>query len=168
MGNYRKRGMPLDDVVRHFRDTARVDENGCRISSLGSKTNGYVRFSLQRQKTITRYFLHREVLRLKLGRPIRDGYETSHLCHNRACCNEDHLVEETHKENAGRSLADDRYQRGEQSGVAKLTEGVVREIRRRFASGESRPDISEAMGISYFTLYDVIARKTWKHIHEVS
>lgn len=41
----------------------------------------------------------RAVLAAKLGRPIRKGMESAHVCGNRSCVRASHLVEKTHVEN---------------------------------------------------------------------
>lgn len=47
---------------------------------------------------------------------------------------------------------------------SKLTEGGVREIRRRFDAGESRKDLARVFGVTPATIWSVISRQTWKHI----
>jgi len=51
---------------------------------------------------------HRIALEWKLGRPLRDGYETAHTCDNPGCVNSNHLWEATHRENMLDSHAKDR------------------------------------------------------------
>lgn len=41
----------------------------------------------------------RYVLEQKLGRPLKPGYLTRHLCHNKRCIEPAHLVESTRREN---------------------------------------------------------------------
>lgn len=48
---------------------------------------------------------HVVALMSKLERPVAEGMEASHLCHNSKCVNPDHLVEETHVENMARGKA---------------------------------------------------------------
>jgi hypothetical protein len=57
------------------------------------------------------------------------------------------------------------HPRGEAQWQAKLTEEKVREIRRRCAkrSPENRI-VAEEMGITMFTIGDILRRKTWKHV----
>lgn len=50
-------------------------------------------------------YVHRLALVSKLGRHIKPGMAASHLCHNKRCVNQNHLVEETHGENMARSYS---------------------------------------------------------------
>jgi len=69
--------------------------SGCIRSTSALTANGYSRF-----KTDGGWILaHRYVLEKKLGRPIKDGYESCHSCDVPNCINDEHLFEGTHKEN---------------------------------------------------------------------
>jgi IS30 family transposase len=54
--------------------------------------------------------------------------------------------------------------RGEQNGAAVLTEELVREIRRRHASGVSAYRMAREYGVAKGTVQFVIQRVTWKHV----
>ena len=108
--------------------------------------------------------LHREVLRLKLGRPIGEGMQAAHLCHNKACCNEDHLVEATQSENVGHSLKDGLWPVGERKPNAKLTEDDVREIRRRRDAGETCVAIAKDFGVAFSLVHRIGWRTQWRHV----
>lgn len=47
------------------------------------------------------YYVHREMYAYING-PIADGMQVDHLCHNRSCCNPDHLEAVSHTENQRR------------------------------------------------------------------
>jgi hypothetical protein len=59
----------------------------------------------------------------------------------------------------------DLVRRGESTPVAKLTEAIVIEARRRHAEGNiTVKALAHQMGINTSTLYAVIQRKNWKHV----
>lgn len=62
-----------------------------------------------------------------------------HRCDNRRCCNPEHLFLGTHSDNTRDAVDKGRqflpYNRGARSGLAKLTEEQVQEIRAKYASG---------------------------------
>jgi hypothetical protein len=49
---------------------------------------------------------HRLALMIKLGREIAPGMNANHSCHNRRCCNPDHLSEGTQQEKIKQMVAD--------------------------------------------------------------
>jgi hypothetical protein len=62
-----------------------------------------------------------------------------------------------------------RYARGElvrgsRGPLAKLTERKVAEIRRRHAAGERPVNLARDFGVSTFTVYKILSRKTWTHV----
>jgi len=62
------------------------------------------------------YSDHKGVLETNLGRSLRKGYEVSHTCGNGFCINPNHLVEETHAQNMGRSETHYKRHRGTKLG----------------------------------------------------
>lgn len=54
--------------------------------------------------------------------------------------------------------------RGEASGMSKLTEKSVSEIRRMCASGQSQSSVGKLFGVAQTTVSGIVHRKTWKHI----
>jgi len=54
--------------------------------------------------------------------------------------------------------------RGVRHGGSKLDPAKVREIRRRFAEGESATSIGRSIGVVAETVRSVARRKTWKHV----
>jgi hypothetical protein len=53
---------------------------------------------------------------------------------------------------------------GSKKGTAKLTEGQVREIRRRAADGEAQKDLCAEFGIKQAAMSRLVNRKTWRHV----
>ena len=54
--------------------------------------------------------------------------------------------------------------RGERHPRCKLTVELVREIRKRFASGESHKKIAQQFGIAGSTAWSIVSRRTWKEV----
>lgn len=98
--------------------------NGChewqgkRVKSAGGKEYGRMNvYDANLGKTVTR-LVHREVLRLKLGRPLRADEVGRHKCDYTLCCNEAHLTPGTQTQNMadmvkrGRHAAQQRKAKG--------------------------------------------------------
>lgn len=54
--------------------------------------------------------------------------------------------------------------RGEAHGNAVVTDELVREIRRRYASGETQMALHRELGIARTTIQAIVTRKYWKHL----
>jgi predicted transcriptional regulator len=55
--------------------------------------------------------------------------------------------------------------RGEQAGLAKLTDDAVREIRRRYAEGGiSQQQLANEYSVHQTKISAVVTRKTWRHV----
>jgi hypothetical protein len=99
-----------DDELTHFHShyiRGAPDECWVWQKKPDAKGYGYIRQRGQIMKA------HRLALVLKLGRDIRPGLVTNHLCGNRTCVNPAHLQEATHRENLlhGNTLASEQRAR---------------------------------------------------------
>jgi hypothetical protein len=83
---------------------------------------------------------------------------------NPACVRIEHLWEGTLTENNRDMFAKGRYQRGIRHWNATVTVDLVHEIRSRYASGERQLDIANDLGLNKITVFDIVHRKTWKHV----
>lgn len=115
---------------------------------------------------------------------IPDGLQVHHNCpdgDNPSCVNPSHLWVGTQLENVadreskgrGSLLAaretmashPEMRARGEASGNARLTEGKVREIRRRYsAGGVLHRQLAVEFGVSKAAITFIISRKNWSHV----
>jgi len=77
-------------------------ESPCHIWKGSTNNYGYGRLYVGGQQAHT----HRLALVAKLGRHISTGMTASHLCHNKSCCNPQHIVEESLKANLARNKDD--------------------------------------------------------------
>jgi len=107
---------------------------------------------------------HRVSYELYKG-PIPDGMFVLHNCDNRVCMNPAHLRLGTQQANMKDKVTRGRSARGEQNGIAKLTEKEVLEIRRLYAKGVyTHAALAELFKVSPKTVFKILKRLTWKHI----
>ena len=146
---------------RLFMDRVEYDTNGgCWLWAGKVQPNGYGR---------TNYDMaHRASLVLLRGVDIPKGMHVMHRCDVRCCVNPDHLSVGTAAENI-RDM--DRKGRrvtvsvgGEKSGMSVLKEEDVREIRRRYESGEGLSALGRAFSVTPQNIRSITNRKTWRHI----
>lgn len=64
----------------------------------------------------------------------------------------------------GRNPGSHQRARGEGNGKAKITADIVREVRRRFDSGEQQKVIAASMGLGETHVHKIAHRQTWKHV----
>jgi hypothetical protein len=115
--------------------------------------------------------VHRLMVHLTTGHVFTSRSEqVMHACHNRSCCNPDHLSIGTAKENYRQAWERGSHDNtnigaaGEANYSAKLTEAQVREIRTRRAAGERATELAVEFGVSESTVSDIHLRRRWKHM----
>lgn len=106
--------------------------------------------------------------------PIPEGLFVCHTCDTPSCVNPAHLFLGTPAENMGDKAAKARGKamfprghaitRGERHWSAKVDEATVRVLRARFDAGERVGDLAAAFGVSYHAVWQIVRRKSWKHI----
>jgi DNA invertase Pin-like site-specific DNA recombinase len=70
-----------------------------------------------------------------------------------------------HGERNGAHRHPEKILRGSRVGTAKLTEDIIRSIRRAYDTGEkSQKELATEYGISPQLLNGVVRRKTWRHV----
>lgn len=91
------------------------------------------------------------------------GLYVLHSCDNRCCQNPAHLRVGTQFDNMRDMRERNRENdvRGEASGMSKLTEAQVREMRE--TSG-TRADKARRYGVTWQTVDAVLKRETWAHV----
>lgn len=87
---------------------AHLDMDGDCWNWTGAKSNGYGVIQLGRGEGTAK--VHRLLYQLAVE-PVSDELDISHLCHNRACANPDHLTPATRRENMRESQRAGRLRR---------------------------------------------------------
>lgn len=105
--------------------------------------------------------LHRYLYEILFGE-IPPGVIIRHTCDNKLCINPEHWLPGTVADNARDARERDRYTKGEQVHLAKLTEKRVRYILRHPQTSAKR--LAAKFGISTSNIYSVWSRKTWRHV----
>jgi len=105
---------------------------------------------------------HRDVLALKLGRPIAPGMHTLHSCDNPRCCNPAHLSEGTVHDNNDDRCARGRSIRGERHPKAKLTEAQAAQI--KFKEFPPAWKVAKKYGVHRGTVTQIWLGYIWRHL----
>jgi len=144
-------------VERFFSKVDKSGANGCWLWTGGIDAWGYGYF---RYYSMTK--AHRWSAKYLGGLDI-DGLFVCHACDNRCCVNPAHLFAGTPADN-NRDMTSKGRQRGS-PGIkhhkAKLTEAQVLAIR---SDSRPAPLIATDNNISTATVFDIKARKSWRHL----
>ena len=97
---------PISDaeIRRTWASRYTVDENGCHIWN-GALSWGYGVLGRRHGDRVGTHRAHRYAYELFVG-PIPEGLMVRHRCHNRRCCNPDHLELGTNRDNVQDNLRD--------------------------------------------------------------
>lgn len=165
--------MKAGDPVKRF--WSKVDKSGeCWLWTASLDSAGYGQININRRLVLS----HRYSFSLANG-PIPPGMLVCHTCDTPRCVRPDHLFLGTHADNAadmcrkGRVATGERSAsilhrhrrpRGERHPKARLTEEMVREIRRRRESGEGIRAMARELGMGHTTISLIVRGLTWTHV----
>lgn len=146
-------------AIEHFWNNIDKDTpNGCWEWKRGRHSAGYGVLSIGKSMKLA----HRYSYELHYGAIPPDVF-VCHHCDNPCCVNPAHLFLGTHDENMADMKSKGRQNHGK--GSAKLTEAQVTEIRREYERGfTTRKALAIAYGVTRDAIYNVIRRRSWRHI----
>lgn len=166
-------------IARFWRHVERgVNLDDCWLWNGPTWNTGYGMVYVQRTRPRIRMRAHRVSWEIANG-PIPDGLCVCHACDNPPCCNPRHLWLGTKSENTRDMFTKGRQARGERSGPrkhrermprgenhwqSKLTDDLVRQIRREYAAGLTQKELAARCGVNQTTIGNVVLRKTWFHV----
>ncbi len=123
--------------------------------------DGYGRFKMLGK----RYRAHRVALILA-GQTLLPDLVVDHLCKTPGCVRPDHLEQITQGDNVRRGgVVGHQWHRGEDQHRACLTADIVRAIR---TSSAPTSELARLYGVSYQSVSDARAGRTWKHLDSPS
>lgn len=137
--------------------------NGCWLWMGSTNSNGYGQITRGPRP----HLAHRIAWELTHG-SIPDGLCVLHDCpdgDNPRCVNPEHLFLGTQCDNIEDMVRKGRHAAPERLPQTKLTAPIVREIRRRYASGVvTQIQLSIEFGVCNAIICEIISRKRWKHV----
>ena len=166
------------DIVR-FWFKVRIRKPGqCWPWRAGRLQKGYGTFSIGGRGP--NFLAHRVAWEIVHGR-VPAGLCVLHHCDNPCCVNPGHLWVGTHADNTQDALRKKRLRpatgkrhgththpecfRGERRRTAKLTEGLVRDLRKAYAKGDTTfTALGQEYGVSYVTVRNAVRGETWAYV----
>lgn len=137
--------------------------NKNKFLSLGIKSNGYVICWLWSKNKVKVHHVHRLVCEHFLG-DIRNK-DINHKDGNKLNNNIDNLEIVTHKENMEHASKNNLMAKGSRCNRSSLTEKDIKVIRNSYIPYKvTYKMLGDKYGLCYQTIYDIIIRKTWKHV----
>ena len=124
---------------------------------------GYGEFSVKSKIILA----HRFSFQLFHNRLIKDKMCICHKCDNPSCVNPHHLFEGTIEDNNTDKMNKGRFKpnKGEDSGMSKLTEIIVKQIRDEYKKGgTTQRKLGDKYGLHFTNIGYIIRRETWKHL----
>lgn len=107
---------------------------------------------------------HRLAYEYAIG-PIPDGLLVCHTCDNPPCVNPAHLFVGTNDDNMADMARKGRQAKGEKSGMAKLTEEDVVNIRKKYRKGiYGQVILAREFGVTHQNIAAIVKVRTWKHV----
>ena len=146
-------------------DSSNVE--GCWFWKGSLFKKGYGRFSVGGRTSNRRVAAHRFAWTSVYG-PIASSVCVCHSCDMPACVNPGHLFLGSVLENNADRDAKRRQARGSRSGRAVITEKDVLFILAKARQGVPYTEIAKMVGLKHAkSVYDIVARKSWKHVEDV-
>jgi hypothetical protein len=150
-----------ENSVEHlfWKKVEKKTEDECWNWTGGSFRRGYGAFHVGSQMVKA----HRYSYELANGE-FDKSLRVLHSCDNPSCENPKHLLLGTDQDNSDDMISKNRHYKGENHHSAKLTEDLVREIRKLHQEGVSQNELAQRYNIRPKAINYIVNRKTWKHV----
>lgn len=159
------------DVEQLLENTIPEPNTGCLLWLGSCMKSGYGEVTRGGRNGL---YVHRLVWEHFHG-PIPPGRFVCHRCDVRSCINDNpadtgHLFLGTPADNIHDAMSKNRLdvvsmqRHGEAHHNSRLTDDLVRSIRRRAAAGESNADIAADLKMTSTNIWYVVKRLAWKHV----
>ena len=150
---------------RFWKYVRKAGADECWVWEGATDQRGYGRVSTKRG--VSAFKAHRVSYVIEFG-SFDKKLDICHKCDNPSCVNPRHLFAGTAADNmrdcSQKGRTGPRYVTGEQNPCAKLTEQMVRMIRRLHEEGVSQALIGRAAGVDRSTIGLIVHRKKWKSV----
>lgn len=96
---------------------------------------------------------------------IPENCHVLHRCDNKKCVNPEHLFLGDQRDNNNDKMSKERQGRGVMMPQAKLTDNIVRRLRKRyFNGGVTQQQLADEVGICIGRMNWVLRNKAWRHV----
>ncbi len=96
--------------------------------------------------------------------PLRKNERPRHTCHQKWCCNPDHLRRGTHTENMADKFRDGTSAWWDPKVRDPLVVDEVLAVRAEHAAGMSSRQVAAAIGITRQAVMDIVNYRSWSHL----
>lgn len=163
--------VPVDGWPGYFVEPTgrlfRVRADGSEFEPKQQILAGYVYITLSSPSKRRPVRLNRIVATAFKGRPPFDRAEARHLDGDKLNNCDSNIAWGTAKDNADDRERHGRTSRGEESGLAKLSDLDVQKIRKAVRLGATGDAIAEMFHISGVNVSLIVRRETWAHVADV-
>lgn len=136
--------------------------NECWLWTAAVQDKGYGVIALKGRNK--RVLAHRVAFELVNGF-LDDGEVVRHECDNPQCVSPFHLKRGTQRDNMNDMVTRGRQAKGARAGSSKLSEEVVREIRKMYSEGALQREIGAKFGVTQGTVSVLVNQKSWSHLN---
>ena len=150
--------LPLEE--RFWRKVDKKSDDECWLWLGATFVQGYGAFSPKASVTLRAHKVAYEYIK----GAIPDGLILRHKCDNPPCCNPNHLILGTQKDNARDMMERGRGKKTSRSGWHVLKPEDVRCIRELRDEGMARIHLSEWFGITEHAITAIHHGRTYKHV----
>jgi hypothetical protein len=165
---YKKTSIEEKDnhTIKVLKENVKKNEKtGCFEWNMGLNHNGYGSVNYRGKTKLA----HRVNWILNKGE-IPKGMHVLHKCDNPRCICLDHLFLGSHADNMHDMAKKQRHGKNNHKGQnhyrTKFTDEQIYDIRKKYKEGIKPYEIAKLYNSSYYSIYFVVTRRSWKHLDD--